>query len=176
VEPLLIPAVINEFYPRWFLLDLLCLHSSVLCKIPVTSIVPCKYVTQLPYCPLHKNSDARVVKLHSDSTWTLLCLFVTHPSFAHPHQETPFHADTETQRVCNSLNFRSLVHYHHGRTHGGFHADMVLVKELRVLHLDQQVLNVTLVLVWVFETVDPIQQWHTSSNKIRSIPNGHTSW
>jgi hypothetical protein len=72
----LIPAVINEFYPRWFPLDLLCLHSSILCKIPVTSIVPCEYVTQLPYCPLHKKSDARVVKLHSDSTRTLLCVSV----------------------------------------------------------------------------------------------------
>ena len=75
---MLIPAVINVFYPGWFPLDLLCLHSSVLCKIPVTSIVPCEYVTQLPYCPLHKKSDARVVKLHSDSTQTLLrvCLSV----------------------------------------------------------------------------------------------------
>jgi hypothetical protein len=75
VEPLLIPAVINVFYPGWFRLDLLCLHSSVLCKI-----VPCEYVTQLPYCPLHKKSDARVVKLHSDSTWTLLCVCVCRSS------------------------------------------------------------------------------------------------
>ena len=102
---MLIPAVINEFYPRWFPLDLLCLHSSVLCKIPVTSIVPCEYVTQLPYCPLHKKSDARVVKLHSDSTQTLLrvCLSVIHPRFAHPRRETPFHADTGTQRVCGRV-------------------------------------------------------------------------
>ena len=100
----MIPAVINVFYPGWFPLDLLCLHSSVLCKIPVTSIVPCEYVTQLPYCPLHKKSDARVVKLHSDSTLTLLCvcLFVAHPHFAHPRRETPFHADTGTQKVCGS--------------------------------------------------------------------------
>ena len=34
----MIPVVNNEFYPRWFLLDLLCLHSSVLCKNPVTSL------------------------------------------------------------------------------------------------------------------------------------------
>ena len=100
----MIPAVINVFYPGWFPLDLLCLHSSVLCKIPVTSIVPCEYVTQLPYCPLHKKSDARVVKLHSDSTQTLLrvCLSVIHPRFAHPRRETPFHADTGTQKVCGN--------------------------------------------------------------------------
>ena len=100
----MIPAVINVFYPGWFPLDLLCLHSSVLCKIPVTSIVPCEYVTQLPYCPLHKKSDARVVKLHSDSTQTLLrvCLSVIHPRFAHPRRETPFHADTGTQKVCSN--------------------------------------------------------------------------
>jgi hypothetical protein len=54
----MILVVINEFYPRWFPLDLLCLHSSVLCKIPVTSFVPFEYVTQLPYCLLHKKSDA----------------------------------------------------------------------------------------------------------------------
>jgi hypothetical protein len=89
----------------WFPLDLLCLHSSVLCKIPVTSIVPCEYVTQLPYCPQHKKSDTRVVKLHSDSTRTLLCvcLFVAHPRFAHPCRETPFHADTGTQKVCGKI-------------------------------------------------------------------------
>ena len=114
---MLIPAVINVFYPGWFPLDLLCLHSSVLCKIPVTSIVPCEYVTQLPYCPLHKKSDARVVKLHSDSTQTLLrvCLSVIHPRFAHPRRETPFHADTGTQKVCgippllSTVNLPSLL-------------------------------------------------------------------
>ncbi|KAL6050108.1 hypothetical protein STEG23_036851, partial [Scotinomys teguina] len=31
--------------------------------------------------------------------------------------------------------FRSSVHYHHGREHGNVQADMVLEKELRVLHL-----------------------------------------
>ena len=34
------------------------------------------------------------------------------------------------------LQFRGLVHYHHGRKHGSVQADMVLEKELRVLHLD----------------------------------------
>ena len=38
MELFLIPVVNNEFYPRWFLLDLLCLYSSVLCKNPVTSL------------------------------------------------------------------------------------------------------------------------------------------
>jgi hypothetical protein len=109
----LIPAVINVFYPGWFPLDLLCLHSSVLCNIPVTSVVPCEYVTQLPYCLLHKKSDARVVKLHSDSTQTLLrvCLSVIHPRFAHPHRETPFHADTGTQKVCSNTPKHNMVVY-----------------------------------------------------------------
>jgi hypothetical protein len=31
--------------------------------------------------------------------------------------------------------FRGLVHYHHGRKHGRVQADMVLEKELRILHL-----------------------------------------
>jgi hypothetical protein len=33
---------------------------------------------------------------------------------------------------------RGLVHYHHGKKHGRMQADMVLKKELRVLHLDPQ--------------------------------------
>ena len=33
---------------------------------------------------------------------------------------------------------RALVHYHHGRKHGGVQADMVLEKKLRVLHPGQQ--------------------------------------
>ena len=35
-----------------------------------------------------------------------------------------------------AYSFRGLVHYCHGRKHGGVQADMVLEKELRVLHLD----------------------------------------
>jgi hypothetical protein len=38
----------------------------------------------------------------------------------------------------SGLQFRSSVHYHHGSRHGGTQADMVLEKELRVLHLGQQ--------------------------------------
>ena len=41
--------------------------------------------------------------------------------------------------VRASLQFISLAHYHHGGKHGGMQADMVLEKELRVLHLDPQV-------------------------------------
>jgi hypothetical protein len=37
-----------------------------------------------------------------------------------------------------AYSFRSSVHYSHGWKHGSLQADMVLVKELRVLHLDQQ--------------------------------------
>ena len=36
------------------------------------------------------------------------------------------------------LSFRGLVYYHDGGKHGRIQADMVLVKELRVLHLDQK--------------------------------------
>ena len=37
-----------------------------------------------------------------------------------------------------AYSFRGSVHYHHGRKHGSMQADMVLEKELRVLHLDPQ--------------------------------------
>jgi hypothetical protein len=40
-----------------------------------------------------------------------------------------------------TYNFRSLVHYHHGRKHGSKQADVVLEKELRVLHLDLQAVD-----------------------------------
>ena len=36
------------------------------------------------------------------------------------------------------LQFRGLVHYHHGRKHGTVKIDMILEKELRDLYLDQQ--------------------------------------
>ena len=35
-----------------------------------------------------------------------------------------------------AYSFRGSVYYHHGRKHGSMQADMVLEKELRVLHLD----------------------------------------
>jgi hypothetical protein len=35
-----------------------------------------------------------------------------------------------------TYSFRSSVHYYHGRKHGSLQSDMVLEKELRVLHLD----------------------------------------
>ena len=36
------------------------------------------------------------------------------------------------------LQFSDLVHCHHGGKHGGMQVDVVLEKELRVLHLGQQ--------------------------------------
>ena len=38
--------------------------------------------------------------------------------------------------VGAGLQFQRSVHYHHGRKHGSVQVDMVLEKELRVLHLD----------------------------------------
>ena len=36
------------------------------------------------------------------------------------------------------VQFRGLVHCHHGGKHGGMQADMVLERKLRVLHMDPQ--------------------------------------
>jgi hypothetical protein len=36
-------------------------------------------------------------------------------------------------------SFRGLVHYYHGGKHGNIQADMMLEKELRVLHFDPKV-------------------------------------
>ena len=35
-----------------------------------------------------------------------------------------------------AYSFRSSAHYHQGRKHGSVQEDMVLEKELRILHLD----------------------------------------
>ena len=37
-----------------------------------------------------------------------------------------------------AYRFRGSVHYHHGGKHGSIQADMMLEKELRVVHLDWQ--------------------------------------
>jgi len=37
-----------------------------------------------------------------------------------------------------AYSFRGSVHHHHGRKHGSVQGDMVLEKELRVLHLGLQ--------------------------------------
>ena len=47
-----------------------------------------------------------------------------------------------------AYRFRGLVHYHHGGKHGSLQADMVLEKELRVLHLDQQAAEGDCVPLW----------------------------
>lgn len=45
-------------------------------------------------------------------------------------------ATLKKENISSGLaySFRSLVHYRHGRKHGGVQADMVLEKKLRVLH------------------------------------------
>ena len=40
--------------------------------------------------------------------------------------------------IGSGLQFRGLIHYHHGRKHGGMQTDMMLGEKLRVLYLDQQ--------------------------------------
>ena len=48
-----------------------------------------------------------------------------------------------------AYRFRDLVYYHHGGKHGSMQADMVLEKELRVLHLDPQATEGDSVPHWV---------------------------
>jgi hypothetical protein len=85
----LIPVVNNEFYHRWFLLDLLCLHSSVLCKNSVTSLSLAGVSPNFPivFCIKSLMLD---LTLHSDQTQPLLCASVCQftQRFAHPRLET----------------------------------------------------------------------------------------
>ena len=46
-------------------------------------------------------------------------------------------------------SFRGYVHYHHGKEHDSMRADMVLEKDLRVLHLYLQVAEGHCVSHWV---------------------------
>jgi hypothetical protein len=47
---------------------------------------------------------------------------------------------TTTTLIRENINsFISSGHYHHGQKHGGMQVDIVLEKELRVLHLDPQI-------------------------------------
>ena len=41
--------------------------------------------------------------------------------------------------IGTTYSFRGLVHYCHGEKHGGMQAEMVLEKELSILHFDLQV-------------------------------------
>ena len=43
-----------------------------------------------------------------------------------------------THFIEAGLQFRGLVHYHHGRKHGGMQTDIILEKVLRVLYPDQK--------------------------------------
>ena len=85
----MIPVVNNEFYPRWFLLDLLCLHSSVLCKNPVTSLYLAGVSPNflIVFCIKSLMLD---LTLHSDPTHPLLCASVCQfiRPFVHPRLET----------------------------------------------------------------------------------------
>ena len=55
-----------------------------------------------------------------------------------------------------AYSFRGSVYYHHGGKHGSMQADMVLEKELRVLHLDPQAAGrVTQGLTQAFEITKP---------------------
>jgi hypothetical protein len=85
----LIPVVNNEFYPRWFLLDLLCLHSSVLCKNPVTSLYLASVSPNFLIVFCIKSLMLNLT-LHSDSTRPLLCVSVCQfiLRFVHPRLET----------------------------------------------------------------------------------------
>jgi len=57
---------------------------------------------------------------------------------------------TKAKRIKGlAYSFRDLVHYHHGGEHASIPADMVLEKELRVLHLDPKAVERDWTPCWV---------------------------
>jgi hypothetical protein len=67
---------------------------------------------------------------HSQSKPT--CLRVSIAMKRH-HDQSNFY---KGHLIGAGLQFGGAVYHHHGRKHGDVHANMVLEKELRVLHLD----------------------------------------
>ena len=97
----MIPVVNNEFYPRWFLLDLLCLHSSVLCKNPVTSLYLAGVSPNflIVFCIKSPMLDlTNYIQIPHDLS--SVHLFVIHPMLCPPMTRDPFHTDKGAQRVC----------------------------------------------------------------------------
>jgi hypothetical protein len=88
-----------------------------------------------------------------------------------------------------AYSFRGLVHYHHGRKHGSMQANILLGKELRVLHLDPKATEGDWIPDWAelehSETSNPtptvthllqqVQQGQTYSNKVIP-PNSATPY
>jgi hypothetical protein len=108
VELLLIPVVNNEFYPRWFLLDLLSLHSSVLCKNPVASLylagVSPNFLIFFCIKSLMLDLTNYIQILHNLSC---VHLSVISSDALSTCPRDPFHADKEAQRVFGKLELRN---------------------------------------------------------------------
>jgi hypothetical protein len=89
----LIPVVNNEFYPRWFPLDLLCLHSSVLCKNPVTSLYLAGVSPNflIVFCIKSLMLDLKNIFRFNTTSPVCVCLSI-HPMLCPPATRDPFHA------------------------------------------------------------------------------------
>jgi hypothetical protein len=65
-------------------------------------------------------------------------------SYPLSHLASPNHINSYKGKhlIGAGLQFQIFVHYHHGGKHGNLQANMVLEKELRVLHLDPPVARI----------------------------------
>ena len=107
VELFLIPVVNIEFYPHWFLPVLPCLHSSVLCKNPVTSLYLACVSPNFPifFCikSLMLDLTNYIQILHNLSC---VHLSVISSNALPTCPRDPFHADKGAQRVCGRTERR----------------------------------------------------------------------
>ena len=99
VDPNSTFTVNNEFYPRWFLLDLLCLHSSVLFKNPVISFYLAGVSLNFPifFCIKSLMLDLT----NYIQSYTLLCHRICLPLSRTPlptYNQNPFWADRRPRR------------------------------------------------------------------------------
>ena len=109
MELFLIPVVNIEFYPSWFLPVLLCLHSSVLCKNPVTSLYLAGVSPNFPifFCIKSLMLDlTNYIQIHTPLC--RVCLSIPTDSLPTCDQR-PVPRRQGTKRVCGTDIHRYLV-------------------------------------------------------------------
>jgi hypothetical protein len=114
VELFLIPVVNIEFYHSWFLPVLLCLHSSVLCKNPVTSLYLAGVSPNFPIIFCIKSFMLNLTNYIQNLRHLVCVASVCHlPTPCPPSTRDPFHADRGPKKriVCGKRTPFSIANH-----------------------------------------------------------------
>jgi hypothetical protein len=105
---------------------------------------------------------------HEDSTvWTLINLIKV--SIAMKRHHNHGNSDKRKHFTGTDLQFRGLVHCHHGRDHETMQADLALERNQGVLHLDPQQQGLE-----HLKTVKPTVSETLPPNRPHPLQQGHT--